>query len=318
MGVPGAELRSRPDVLWRMRIQVIINDRAGSVVGADPDAILDAVVHELEAAGHDVDASIVKPEQLEAELVRVRREQPDALIVGGGDGTIRFAAAAILNTPTALGIIALGTINRLARDLRIPFNWRAAAQALARGRTIVIDAAEVNGRLFLCNAVLGSTTRFSMARQRLRGKPAMDRLIGYARATRHLLTARRRTTIHIDDGRKPRKLRVLSLVVTNNAYAEEAALTMHRPALDSGTLAAYASRHESGWKMARAGLRALFGRITGDPDVVRIKATKLTIDVPTRKTVPLSIDGEIENLTTPLEFTIRPGALSVLVPSPAE
>jgi diacylglycerol kinase family enzyme len=301
-----------------MRIQVIINDRAGTVVGADPAAILDTVVHEFEAAGHDVDASIAKPEQLESELARVRREQPDALIVGGGDGTIRFAATAILNTPTALGIIALGTINRLARDLGMPLDWRAAAEALARGRTIVIDAAEVNGRLFLCNAVMGSTTRFSMARQHLRGKPAMDRLIGYARAARHLLTSRRRTTIHIDDGGRSRKLRVLSLAVTNNAYAEEATPTLRRPTLDGGTLAAYASRHDSGWKMARAGVRALFGKITGDPDVVRIKGMRLTVDVPTRKTVPLSIDGEIESLITPLEFTIRPKALRVLVPSPSE
>jgi diacylglycerol kinase family enzyme len=165
---------------------------------------------------------------------------------------------------------------------------------------------------------MGSTTRFSMARQHLRGKPAMDRLIGYAHATRHLLTARRRTTIHIDDGRESRKLRGLSFGVTNKAYAEEATPTLHRPTLDSGVLAAYASRHESGWKMARAGIRALFGRITGDPDVVQIKGTKLTVDVPARKMIPLSIDGEIESLTTPLEFAIRPGALRVLVPSPSE
>jgi diacylglycerol kinase family enzyme len=301
-----------------MRMQVIINDRAGTVVGAGADAVLDVVVQELEAAGHDVDASIIKPEQLEAELARARREQPDALIVGGGDGTVRFAATAILNTQTALGVIPLGTINRLARDLGMPFDWRAAAQVLARGDTIVIDAAEVNGRLFLCNAVLGLTTRFSKVRQRLRGKPTMDRLIGYARAARHLLAAHRRTTIHIDDGIERRKLRVLSLVVTNNAYAEEASLTMHRPALDGGALAAYASRHESGWKMARAGIRALFGKITGDPDVVRVKATKLTIDVRKRRRVPLSIDGEIEKLTTPLTFVIRPKALRVLVPSATE
>ena len=34
-----------------------------------------------------------------------------------------------------------------------------------------------------------------------------------------------------------------------------------------------------------------------------------------RKIVPVSIDGEVFKLSTPLQYEIRPGALSVIVPS---
>ncbi|MGD9802969.1 MAG: diacylglycerol kinase family protein [Hyphomicrobiaceae bacterium] len=299
-----------------MRIQVIINDRAGTVVGADAEAIAEDVTRILEAAGHDVETATTKPEQLQPALERVRAAQADALVIGGGDGTVRSAAAAVLDTSTALGVLPLGTINRFARDLEIPLDYEAAARTLSRSIIKQVDVAEVNGRVFLCNAILGLTTRFSTERQKLRGKPAADRLVGYFSAARNLLNARRRMPIRIDDGISAMELRVLSLVITNNAYADEASLSMRRPQLDGGALAAYASRHESGWKMAASAVRALLGRLDGDPDVVHLTSPSLTVDVPMRRTVPLSIDGEVEHLEAPLAFTLRPKALRVLTPSP--
>lgn len=297
-----------------MRMQVIINVRAGTVVGADVDTIAERVMRALEIAGHHVEAMIVKPQQLGQALERMRAERPDALVVGGGDGTIRFAAAAVLETPTALGVIPLGTINRLARDLGIPLDYEAAAAALATASIQEIDAGEVNGRLFLCNAFLGLTTRFSMVRQELRGKPVEERMRGYLAAVRDLLRSRRRITIQVDDGARAFSLRVLSLVVTNNAYSEPVSLAMRRPALDGGQLAIYASQHESGWRMIIAAIKVLFGRLATDQRVVQLTSSKVTVDVPKRRSVSLSIDGEVENLSTPLVFSIRPRALKVLVP----
>jgi len=298
-----------------MRIQVIINDRAGTVVGADAETVADSVGRVLVAAGHDVDVSVVKPEQLERELERVVRTLPHAVVVGGGDGTARFAATVLLGTPTALGVLPLGTVNRLARDLGMPLDYQAAAQALAAARVRAIDAADVNGRLFLCNAILGLTTSFSRVRQQLRGKPSAERLRGYLGAVRKLLRSRRRMRIHISDGSTVVRTRVLSLVVANNAYAEEPSVAMRRQDLDGGRLAVYASKHNAGWRMAIALLRALHGTLSDDRDVVQLTSPRLTVDVPTRRSVSLSIDGEIEELPTPLQFSIRPRALNVLVPS---
>ncbi len=297
-----------------MQCLIIINERAGTVVGVSAEAVADSVAHHFVAAGHDVTCEIVKPESLGAVLARVRKEQPEVLIVGGGDGTARCAAAALVDTPTALGVLPLGTINRLARDLTIPLDTDEAAKALARGRVALIDVAEVNERIFLCNAIFGPTTRFSMERQKLRGKPALERLRGYVMVVRDVLRRRRRTPVYIDDGTGALHLRVLSLVVTNNPYSNEASLTMRRPELDAGALAVYAARHSSGWAMAAAGVKAALGRLAGDPNVLQVHAPRLTIGIAEKSSVALSIDGEVEQLSTPLVFTIRPKALRVLVP----
>lgn len=309
-----AEPRSWRGVCRHMRMQVVINDRAGTVVGAATDAVADHVAEILASAGHAVEVFVTKPGQLQEALRRALEMQPDALIVGGGDGSIRSAASAVARSSTALGVLPLGTVNRLARDLEIPLDYKAAAQALATARVQAIDAAEVNGRLFLCNAILGPTTRFSAARQHLRGKPGSQRFHGYIAAVRELLQYRRRVTVRVDDGAEARTLRVLSLVVSNNAYPEEPSLTMRRPELDGGVLALYASQHETGWRMVLAALKAVLGRVARDRDVVQLRSSRLTVDVRARMSVPLSIDGEVEHLATPLEFTIRPTALKVLVP----
>jgi len=314
MGRTTAEPQSEQSVFRRMRMHLVINDRAGTVVGADVRTVADRVALILAAAGHQVETEIVEPEQFDNSIKRILAMNPDALIVGGGDGTIRSAATVMIGSRPALGVLPLGTINRLARDLKIPLDYEAAARALATARIQDIDVAEVNGRLFLCNAILGLTTRFSITRQRLRGKAFQERLSGYTTAMRELLRSRRRIRIRVSGGARALRLRVLSLAVTNNAYADEPSMSMYRPRLDRGTLAVYASKHASGWRMVMAACKALFGRLSGDSDVVQLTSPRLTVDVPRRRSVPLSIDGEIEELSTPLAFSVRPRALKVFVP----
>src|SRR5262245_37768009 len=51
----------------------------------------------------------------------------DAVITYGGDGTAMQAAAALVNSGIALGVVPAGTGNLLAGNLRIPRNPAAAA-----------------------------------------------------------------------------------------------------------------------------------------------------------------------------------------------
>ena len=68
-------------------------------------------------------------------------------MVGGGDGTISFAAAAAARCGKTLGILPLGTMNLFARSLGMPLEMRAAAEAIAAGEKVAVDIGEVNGRL---------------------------------------------------------------------------------------------------------------------------------------------------------------------------
>jgi diacylglycerol kinase (ATP) len=55
------------------------------------------------------------------------------VIISGGDGTINEALQGLVGTDVRLGIWACGTANVLARELKLPFGTRQAAERIARG-----------------------------------------------------------------------------------------------------------------------------------------------------------------------------------------
>jgi YegS/Rv2252/BmrU family lipid kinase len=63
----------------------------------------------------------------------------DVVAVFGGDGTTMQAAAALVGTDVALGVIPGGTGNLLAGNLRIPASPERAARALVAGRPRPFD-----------------------------------------------------------------------------------------------------------------------------------------------------------------------------------
>jgi diacylglycerol kinase family enzyme len=63
----------------------------------------------------------------------------DVVTVFGGDGTTMKAAAALVGTDVALGVVPGGTGNLLAGNLRIPTHPVRAAKALVAGRARPLD-----------------------------------------------------------------------------------------------------------------------------------------------------------------------------------
>jgi diacylglycerol kinase family enzyme len=297
-----------------MKIHAIVNTRAGTVLDWESGSLKEEILAAFRAQGHEVTLHLISPDELVPAIERALAEGCQALIVGGGDGTVRTAATKLLGTDVPLGILPLGTLNRLARDLKIPLEVHAAAATLANGRVAEIDVGDVNGRIFLNNSILGLTVIYSQYRQSVRGRPLLERMRGYATAFKDILKSRRRMDVDIDHGQTRMRLRVLSMAVSNNRYVEKASLMLQKQALNDGVLAAYISQHPSGWGLARAIVRAMLGRFRTDPNVVHLEAHE--IDVSARRSrLRIANDGELEIVEMPLRYTIRPSALKVLVPA---
>jgi diacylglycerol kinase family enzyme len=79
----------------------------------------------------------------------------DALLVAGGDGSIRLGAKAALGTGIPLGVIPLGTGNVLAHEVGLPTSAAAIAALLLEGEVRAVHAARANGELFLLMAGIG-------------------------------------------------------------------------------------------------------------------------------------------------------------------
>jgi len=72
----------------------------------------------------------------------------DLVVAWGGDGTINEIGRALAYSPTAIGIIPGGSGNGLSRELNIPFDPGSALERALTSKERVIDAGEIDGRIF--------------------------------------------------------------------------------------------------------------------------------------------------------------------------
>jgi len=143
-------------------IPAFINPEAGNAENAR-SALLSAEQH---GGGH-FDIREVAPFQLSSSIAQAIREGARRVVVAGGDGSIGTAAGALAGSGVELAILPSGTLNHLAKDLRLPLDLAQAARVALGGRAVNVDGATVNGRLFLNTSSVGAYVTFVRARERI-------------------------------------------------------------------------------------------------------------------------------------------------------
>jgi diacylglycerol kinase (ATP) len=82
---------------------------------------------------------------------KAARKGYGVIVAAGGDGTINEVINGIVGTDAALGILPLGSVNVLARELRIPLKLKDAWKVIEDGHTRTLDLVhmeyEVEGKL---------------------------------------------------------------------------------------------------------------------------------------------------------------------------
>ncbi|HKK29415.1 MAG TPA: diacylglycerol kinase family protein [Alphaproteobacteria bacterium] len=296
-----------------MRAIAIINEEAGSSLGYDRDSLKSTITETFQAEGMTVDLWSVPSIEIEEALRAAAKSDVPLLVAGGGDGTINTAASYAMKHDKTLGILPMGTLNRLANDLRIPLDLREAIRVIARGERHRIDAAEVNGHLFFCNSFFGLPAIFAETRAELRGRPLLHRLRGYLYELPRSAFAARRIVVAIDDGTEKQMIRGLAFAVSNNPYVEEDVLTLRRGALNQGKLGFYASKHYSVFGVIWLLIKVLFGFWNKDPYFFR-KSVE-TVQVRSKRSrIKLTNDGEVMRLQPPLNYSVHPAAVSIVLP----
>lgn len=88
------------------------------------------------------------------------------VLIAGGDGTVRSAAAAVAHTSTELAVLPGGTLNHFARDHGIPVEAGDAVAAARDGEATLADVAYANDHLFLNTSTIGAYVLFARTRER--------------------------------------------------------------------------------------------------------------------------------------------------------
>lgn len=301
-----------------MKMAVVLNAGAGYLLGRPPQDAADLVRRLFAEAGHDADVEVAEGRGIVDAVARAAAAGADAVVVGGGDGTVACAANRLVGTGTPLGILPLGTLNLYARDLDTPLEVEEAIPALAAGEVHPLDVAEVNGRIFLNHSAFGlyplmireredMRARQKMSKRKLSKWPAM------AVAVVKSLYRYPMFTVGLDLGTGPTSIVTPALVASNNRYEEGFAPIPRRSSLDSGRLGVYVARHRRPLAMARLMAEMVLGSWQQDEELDVFETREFTV-TSRRSRLQVANDGELEVMIPPLKYRLRPGALRVLVP----
>ena len=291
---------------------VLINARAGTILdglGGDPE---EAVRRAFAAAGLEADIHVVRPRRLPELLARAARSDHDQVIVGGGDGTFSCAAGHLAGTGKALGVLPLGTVNLLGRDIGVAQPFAAGVRSLVSAEPRRIDLGEINGRLFHSLVGVGFFAQMARAREEMRGF-MLGRWVGLGLAAYRAFSRTGALHLGIEADGRMHDVDAFAVLVTNNHFE---APSWRRARLDSGRLEIHIAHDAPTLTRAKAGLDVLLGTWRQNETLEAVSAATALI-ASHRRRLWISVDGELVRARLPLRLAIRPRALAVLVPQPS-
>jgi diacylglycerol kinase family enzyme len=227
----------------------------------------------------------------------------DLLGAAGGDGTQALVAGVAADHGIPFVVITAGTRNHFALDLGLDREDPAASlDALTDGVELHVDLGVIGGQTFVNNASFGAyaevvqTPAYRGDKMGTTLELLPDLLQGHDGAR---LVARA-------DGTRIEAPQ--ALLVANNPYGMgDVAGLSRRARLDGGILGVVGVNVAS----AAQAVGLLRGAHATGLSVLTTRQIEITADAPQ---IPVGIDGEAVRLPTPVQCTIRPGALRVWVP----
>lgn len=261
---------------------LLINPRSGNG-GPSADELAEA------AREHGVEAHVLSEDDDAVELARAHANGP--LGVAGGDGSLAPVASVALEQEAPFVVVPFGTRNHFARDVGLDRNDPLAALTAFEGTEKRIDVARAGGQVFLNNVSFGVYASLVHRREHHRRRRA-----AFARGRALLRTLRHphRLKLTVDGDQVAARV----ILVANNAYELKLFDLGERTSLNEGRLHLYAAEGvlPTSWEES--------------------EGTRFTVASAGR--LRAALDGEPVELDPPVEFTIEPQALRVLLPPGGE
>ena len=292
-------------------IAVIVNPRGGTAMGHP------RIVAELgdlfRAAGREAEIVALRDGQSPVDAARDASTRASIVVAAGGDGTVSSVVSGILESPAALGVLPLGTLNHFAKDLHIPSDLDQAVAVVAAGHVGQVDVGQVNDHVFVNNSSIGIYPSIVEAREALRAEghgkwPAM------AIATALVLRRYRGVTVSIDVEGRRRTWRTPFVFVGNNEYAIDGIRLGERSRLDEGKLYVYLAPRLRARQLPLLLAKALIGRARQSGEFEIVPAAELWIGLARVRRLRVAFDGEVTQMRQPLHYRSRAKALRVVVP----
>lgn len=116
-----------------MRYTIVVNARAGTVLEAGADAFAARLEAAFANHGCGVDVRLVPPREIDDALSLAIEDKHALPVLAGGDGTINGALPVLIQADRPIGILPMGTVNVLGRDLGLFGTLEQQVAALCGG-----------------------------------------------------------------------------------------------------------------------------------------------------------------------------------------
>ena len=236
----------------------------------------------------------------------------DAILVAGGDGMVNSTGSALVGTSVALGVVPTGSGNGFARHFGIPLEIPAAIRALATARRKPIDVGFANGRPFFvtCSLAWDAAIARRFAAFPFRG------IAPYVFAAAAELMTYADQPIHaaLDGGPARVYPNPILFTVANLTQYGGGAQIAPKARADDGLMEMVVALRPDLPLLLMNIVRLFNGTIDQLPQIATRRFRKLQIHRP--KPTAIQLAGELVEAGRDITITLRPRALTVLVPRP--
>lgn len=297
---------------------IVLNAASGRAEAREGIATIVAI---LRAAGREHELLHVEDPTSLAETARTAvaraRDCQGIVVAAGGDGTVNATAQAVVGSGCTFGVIPQGTFNYVGRTHGIPADTAGATRVLLNGRPKSVQVGAVNGRVFLVNASVGLYPELLEDREAYKRQFGRSRLVALGAGLVTLLREHRRLRLRLERDGRATVHTTPTLFVGNNRLQLEQIGLPQADAVDRGQLAAILLRPIGVFAMLVLLVRGAMSQLGEAEDVLSFGFERMTVTPRWhygRRRIKVATDGEIVWMRAPLEFSVRVGALTMLVP----
>jgi diacylglycerol kinase family enzyme len=296
-----------------LRIVAVLNRDGGTLRTTDLDWLCQRAMAIFAEQGHALDCRVVAGGAVEATLREVAATPGvDALIAGGGDGTISSAAEIAAAAGVPLGVLPAGTMNLFARSLRVPLDLEAALVALADAEIGTADIATANEHTFVHQFSVGIHARLVRIREGMTYRSRTGKILASLRAIAAAAVNPPRFEAELQTSNGVERRQVSGISVSNNPLGNG---QLFAERLDRGVLGVYVALPMSTSALLKLAVDLFTGSWQQSPLVEEREVGEVTLSFPKRKRSDRAVvDGELVKLDKRVRISIHPKALKVLRP----
>jgi diacylglycerol kinase family enzyme len=292
-----------------MHHTVVVNAKAGTVLAAGPEAFAERLRSAFAAHDCSVAVKLVHPRDLGAALALAIRDENCIPVVAGGDGTVNGVLPVLLEAGRPVGVLPLGTVNVLGRDLGLYGTLEHQIEALCNGEPVALDIGQVNDRLFHSISGMGFFSLMAREREYARRRFPFSRHVAFAVAAARSILFTRSISVEIHTADGHRHVEADAVLVTINRFD---GAEWRRARLDGGVFEVHILNAGGLYSRCKAALSVVTGGWRRSHNLISFTADEVTLTRRDKKRGHITFDGEVERKADALAYRLLPKAIRLI------